>query len=119
MADLVGEDDDDPVRAPRHFTSNPSGIECIEVTQHMNFCLGNAMKYIWRADLKGKPIEDLRKAIWYVEREIALRERDAAASAAGAAARTRLNPGAPVRPARAWGTQIDWSQWPRSGAPAK
>jgi hypothetical protein len=40
----------------------------------MNFCLGNAVKYIWRADLKGNPIEDLKKAVWYLEREITRRE---------------------------------------------
>lgn len=55
---------------PDHYQSHPSGIECIEVTEHMNFCLGNAMKYIWRAGLKGKAVIDLEKAIWYIEREI-------------------------------------------------
>jgi hypothetical protein len=40
----------------------------------MNFCLGNAMKYIWRAGLKQDAVEDLKKAVWYIEREIALRE---------------------------------------------
>ena len=59
---------------PDHYTQHPSGIECIDVTEHMNFCLGNAVKYIWRADLKGKSIEDLQKAKWYIEREIARRQ---------------------------------------------
>lgn len=63
-------DDHDPVDHPRHYTAHPSGIECIEITEHMNFCLGNAVKYIWRADLKGTDIEDLNKAIWYLKREI-------------------------------------------------
>ncbi len=36
----------------------------------MNFCIGNAVKYLWRAGLKGNAIEDLEKARWYVEREI-------------------------------------------------
>ena len=58
------------VNHPKHYTSHPSGVECIEITEHMNFNLGNAIKYIWRASLKGKEIEDLRKARWYVEREI-------------------------------------------------
>jgi hypothetical protein len=40
----------------------------------MGFCLGNAMKYIWRADLKRDAIEDLRKARWYLDREIERRE---------------------------------------------
>ena len=59
----------DPVNHPRHYTSHPSGIECIQVTEHMSFCLGNATKYIWRADLKNDAIEDIDKAIWYLQRE--------------------------------------------------
>ena len=60
----------DNVNHPKHYNSHPSGVECIEITEHMNFCLGNAVKYIWRASLKGKEIEDLRKARWYIDREI-------------------------------------------------
>ena len=63
----------DPVNNPRHYTEHASGIECIQITEHMGFCLGNAVKYIWRADLKNDAIEDLRKAKWYIEREIARR----------------------------------------------
>lgn len=63
----------DMVNHPPHYTSHPSGVECIQITEHMNFCLGNAVKYIWRADLKGSGVEDLRKAAWYIEREIARR----------------------------------------------
>lgn len=59
----------DPVNHPKHYTQHPSGIECIEITRHMGFNLGNAMKYIWRADLKNG-IEDLEKAIWYINDEI-------------------------------------------------
>ena len=55
---------------PDHYTSHPSGVECIQITEHMNFCLGNAVKYIWRSDSKGDPILDLRKAIFYLNREI-------------------------------------------------
>lgn len=54
---------------PKHYIQHPSGVECIVITEHMNFCLGNAVKYIWRADLKGG-IEDLQKAKWYIQREI-------------------------------------------------
>lgn len=60
----------DPVD-PDHYKSHPSGIECIQVTEHMNFNLGNATKYIWRAGMKGNKVEDLRKASWYIQREIA------------------------------------------------
>ena len=64
----------DNVNHPKHYTSHPSGIECIQITEHMGFCLGNAIKYLWRSDLKGSNIEDLKKAIWYIEREIAKHE---------------------------------------------
>ena len=63
----------DPVNHPRHYTTHPSGVECIQITEHMGFNLGNAMKYIWRADEKNNAVEDLRKAVWYVQREIAKR----------------------------------------------
>lgn len=63
----------DPVDLPSHYTQLP--VECIDVTEHFGFCLGNAIKYIWRADHKGKPIEDLRKARWYIDREIERRAR--------------------------------------------
>lgn len=56
---------------PAHYQEHPSGIQCIQVTEHMNFCRGNAVKYIWRAGLKGDAIEDLTKARWYLDREIA------------------------------------------------
>ena len=59
----------DPVNHPRHYTSHPSGIECIQITEHMTFNIGNAMKYLWRASEKNG-LEDLRKAAWYVNREI-------------------------------------------------
>jgi hypothetical protein len=63
------------VNHPKHYVSHPSGVECIQVTEHMNFCLGNAIKYIWRADLKGKDIQDLEKAVWYLQREIQRRTK--------------------------------------------
>lgn len=61
----------DPVNRPKHYTGHPSGVECIQITEHMGFNLGNAVKYIWRADLKhNTPIQDLEKARWYIDREI-------------------------------------------------
>lgn len=65
----------DAVNRPVHYTQHPSGVECITITEHMGFNLGNAVKYIWRADLKNDAIEDLRKAEWYIRREIERRER--------------------------------------------
>ena len=66
--------ENDAVNNPKHYKNHPSGIECIQVTEHMGFNLGNAMKYIWRCDLKKDAIEDLKKARWYLDREINKRE---------------------------------------------
>lgn len=73
----------DNVNHPKHYTSHPSGIECIQVTEHYNFNIGNAIKYLWRNGLKDedgkelreKQIEDLKKAAWYINREIEKLER--------------------------------------------
>lgn len=62
----------DNVNHPKHYTSHPSGIECIQVTEHMDFCIGNAIKYLWRAGGKNDEVEDLEKAIWYIQRKIDL-----------------------------------------------
>ena len=64
----------DMVNHPPHYTSDPSGVECIEVTRHRTFNVGNAIKYLWRAGLKGdesKTIEDLKKSVFYINDEIA------------------------------------------------
>lgn len=58
------------VNHPPHYTSHPSGIECIQITRHMTFNLGNAIKYIWRAGAKEDRITDLEKAKWYINDEI-------------------------------------------------
>lgn len=61
----------DAVNHPKHYTSDPSGVECIDITRHRNFNIGNAIKYLWRAGLKeDAKIQDLRKAIWYINDEI-------------------------------------------------
>lgn len=65
----------DNINHPSHYTSHPSGIECIDIAEHHDFCIGNAIKYLWRAGLKSedgiskkeKQIEDLKKAIWYIK----------------------------------------------------
>lgn len=66
------------IEHPKHYTSHPSGIECIEITRHYDFCVGNAIKYLWRAGLKSelgyndtqKEVEDLKKALWYINDKI-------------------------------------------------
>ena len=61
----------DPVNHPPHYTGHPSGVECIQITEHYNFNVGNAIKYLWRAGLKtADATQDLRKAAWYINREI-------------------------------------------------
>jgi hypothetical protein len=65
----------DPVNNPKHYTNHPSGVECIQITEHMGFNLGNAVKYIWRCDQKLDAIEDLKKARFYIDREIAKRTK--------------------------------------------
>ena len=75
---MASKNKNDQVNHPKHYTSDPSGIECINVTRHRNFNIGNAIKYLWRAGLKedkdrkliDKQVEDLNKAIWYLVDEI-------------------------------------------------
>lgn len=58
---------------PPHYKAHPSGVECITITEHFGFCLGNVVKYIWRAD-HADGVADLKKARWYLDREIARRD---------------------------------------------
>ena len=63
---------------PKHYTSHPSGVECIDIARHYCFNIGCAIKYLWRAGLKNekgmtdkaKEIEDLQKAVWYINDRI-------------------------------------------------
>lgn len=63
--------DFDPVDRPEHYNSHPSGVECVQITEHMTCMIGCAIKYLWRNGLKAgaDADEDLRKAIWCIERE--------------------------------------------------
>lgn len=75
---MTSKNKNDQVNHPKHYTSDPSGIECIDITRHRNFNIGNAIKYLWRAGFKedkdrkliDKQIEDLNKAVWYLVDEI-------------------------------------------------
>jgi hypothetical protein len=67
----------DKINHPPHYTAHPSGVECIEITEGFSFNIGNAIKYLWRADEKGAPLDDLKKAGWYIEREITRRVNEA------------------------------------------
>lgn len=75
---MASKNKNDQVNHPKHYTSDPSGIECIDITRHRNFNIGNAIKYLWGAGLKedkdrkliDKQVEDLNKAVWYLVDEI-------------------------------------------------
>ena len=57
----------DVVNHPAHYNSSPSGVEAIEICSHLNFAIGNTVKYLWRSDLKHKDArEDMSKARWYL-----------------------------------------------------
>jgi hypothetical protein len=71
----MGLSQPDMVNHPPHYTHLPGGVEVIDVAETLGFCLGNVVKYVLRADHKGEPLEDLRKAAWYLAREIQRRER--------------------------------------------
>ena len=66
------------VNHPSHYNAHPSGVECITIAEHYNFNVGNAIKYLWRAGLKEdssldsaeKELEDVKKALWYVQRHL-------------------------------------------------
>lgn len=58
------------INHPAHYTDSTKSCECIEVAQYHSFCVGNAIKYVWRHRLKGRPLEDLQKAEWYLQRAI-------------------------------------------------
>lgn len=62
----------DMVNHPKHYTSDPSGVECLTIVRHRNYNIGNAIKYLWRAGIKNedKHIEDLKKAVFYINDEI-------------------------------------------------
>lgn len=82
--DAIAGPVEDVVNHPRHYTSDPSGVECITITRHRNFNIGNAIKYLWRAglkvmlgeDAKKKQIEDLKKAVFYINDEIGRLENE-------------------------------------------
>lgn len=75
---MASKNKNDQVNHPKHYISDPSGIECIDITRHRNFNIGNAIKYLWRAGFKedkdrkliDKQVEDLNKAVWYLIDEI-------------------------------------------------
>ena len=80
------QEKEDKVNHPSHYSylKKLVGIEVIDITRHMDFDLGNAIKYILRAgrkteegyDDKAKTIEDLKKAVWYINDKIKTLEHE-------------------------------------------
>lgn len=64
---VAATEDHDPVNHPSHYTSHPSGIECLEITRLLGFDLGNCVKYVWRRGDKGNPAQDLDKSVFYLD----------------------------------------------------
>lgn len=75
------EHEADNVNHPPHYNNSAAKcecgrrVECIDVTRHLSFNIGNAIKYLWRCELKDNTLEDLKKAIWYIQDEIAQKEK--------------------------------------------
>lgn len=92
-------DEHDPVQRPAHYTSHPSGVECRTIARHMTYNLGSALKYIWRAGLKGDAVEDLRKAANAINDEISRieAEREAVRARLVRELEDELNAAAPKR----------------------
>lgn len=75
----TGHSENTPVNHPVHYNADPSGVECIQIIRHRNHNIGAAIKYLWRAGLKvlgtksarEAEIQDLEKAVWYIQDEIA------------------------------------------------
>lgn len=66
----------DPVNHPQHYTSHPSGVECLDIVEHMPFSIGSAFKYVWRLGLKTPdPLLDIGKAGFYVDRQESISSR--------------------------------------------
>lgn len=63
------------INHPKHYTGRNIGYECIDITQYQTFCTGNVIKYLWRYQSKGTPLEDLRKARWYAHRASMMQEQ--------------------------------------------
>lgn len=77
MSDIEQQKTNDPVNHPNHYVSLGAHclqcckpIEYIDIVRRFNFNLGNAIKYIWRSNFKENTMQDLQKAIWYLQDEI-------------------------------------------------
>jgi len=60
----------DSVHHPKHYTSDDCGVEAIEVTSLLPACISNAVKYVWRCGKKDEDLQELKKALWYINYSI-------------------------------------------------
>jgi len=56
--------------SPSHYRSHPSGVECIEISKHLSGCLAQSFQYLWRCGQKDDPVQELEKAMWFIEVEL-------------------------------------------------
>ena len=68
----MGEIDDNDAINPNHYKSHPSGIQCIEISKHLSGCLAQAFQYVWRCGKKDDPIQELKKALWFIDAELSI-----------------------------------------------
>lgn len=69
--DVVANDiTSDTVNHPKHYTSDDCGVEAIEVTSLLPACISNAVKYVWRCGKKDEDLQELKKALWYINYSI-------------------------------------------------
>lgn len=57
---------------PSHYTSHPSGIECKEISKYLSGCLAQAFQYVWRCGQKDEPVQELKKALWFIDTELSM-----------------------------------------------
>ena len=61
---------DDSIHHPKHYTSDDCGVEAIEITSLLPACISNAVKYVWRCGKKDEDLQELKKALWYINYSI-------------------------------------------------
>ncbi len=61
---------------PRHYSVHPSGVQCIEISRWLSADLAQAFQYVWRCGQKDDPVQDLKKAIWFIEDEMSINNDD-------------------------------------------
>ena len=60
----------DAIHHPKHYTSDDCGVEAIEITSLLPACISNAVKYVWRCGKKDEDLQELKKALWYINYSI-------------------------------------------------